>query len=70
MYDLRNVQCLALPSYAFGACRDVAVSQIGVVAGFGPCQFVGLNGLKLSVSGGAGYHQVSPPQNIVSASCG
>jgi len=71
-YDLGNIECLGLPAYAIGDCNDVTINQIGVVAGNGPCRFVGNAGYSATIPGNAGdgYYTVGPPQNIMSAACG
>lgn len=71
-YDLGNIECLGLPANAIGDCNDVTINQIGVVAGYGPCSFVGNAGYSATLPGnpGDGYYTVGPPQNIMSAACG
>jgi hypothetical protein len=71
-YDLGNIECLGLPANAIGDCNDVTINQIGVVAGYGPCRFVGNAGYSATIPGnpGDGYYTVGPPQNILSAACG
>lgn len=71
-YDLGNIECLGLPADAIGDCNDITIDQIGVVAGYGPCKFVGNNGYSATIPGnpGDGYYTVGPPQNIMSAACG
>lgn len=71
-YDLGNIECLGLPANAIGDCNDVSVNEIGVVAGYGPCRFVGNAGYSATIPGkpGDGYYTVGPPQNIMSAACG
>ncbi|OCT54158.1 hypothetical protein CLCR_00213 [Cladophialophora carrionii] len=71
-YDLGNIECLGLPANAIGDCNDVTINQIGVVAGYGPCRFVGSAGYSTTIPGnpGDGYYTVGPPQNILSAACG
>ncbi|KAH0848411.1 hypothetical protein AYO21_05106 [Fonsecaea monophora] len=71
-YELGNIECLGLPAYAIGDCNDVTIDQIGVVAGYGPCSFVGNNGYSSTLDGdaGDGYYTVGPPQNIMAAACG
>jgi len=70
-YDLGNIECLGLPADAIGDCNDITIDEIGVVAGYGPCQFVGNNGYSATIPGlaGDGYFTVGPPQNIMSATC-
>jgi len=71
-YDLGNIECLGLPANAIGDCNSVTINQIGVVAGYGPCSFVGNAGYSATIAGnpGDGYYTVGPPQNIMSAACG
>jgi hypothetical protein len=71
-YDLGNIECLGEPANAIGDCNDITVDQIGVVAGNGPCKFVGIAGYSATIPGnpGDGYYTVGPPQNIMSAACG
>ncbi|EXJ57202.1 hypothetical protein A1O7_07549 [Cladophialophora yegresii CBS 114405] len=71
-YDLGSIECLGLPANAIGDCNDVTINQIGVVAGYGPCTFVGNAGYSATIPGnpGDGYYTVGPPQNILSATCG
>ena len=71
-YDLGNIECLDEPANAIGDCNDVVIDQIGVVAGNGPCEFVGNAGYSATIPGnpGDGYYTVGPPQNIMSAVCG
>ncbi|KAJ9615049.1 hypothetical protein H2200_001123 [Cladophialophora chaetospira] len=70
-YDLGNIECLGLPANAIGDCNDMTVNQIGVIAGYGPCSFVGNAGYSATLAGkaGDGYQTVGPPQNIMSATC-
>lgn len=71
-YDLGSITCLGLPAYAEGPCDGVTIDQIGVVAGDGPCSFLGNDGYSATLPGdaGDGYFTVGPPQNIMSAKCG
>lgn len=71
-YDLGTIVCLGLPAYALGDCDGIAVDQIGVIAGNGPCSFTGISGYTVTVPGnpGDGYTTVGPPQNILAAQCG
>ncbi|EXJ88627.1 hypothetical protein A1O1_05557 [Capronia coronata CBS 617.96] len=71
-YDLGNVECLGVPAYAIGDCNDVTIDKIGVVVGYGPCQFTGSSGYVQVIQGaaGEGYQTVGPPQNIMTAACG
>jgi len=71
-YDLGNIECLGLPAGAIGDCNGVTIDEIGVVAGYGPCSFVGNAGYSATLPGkpGDGYYTVGPPQNIMSAACG
>jgi len=71
-YDLGNIECLGEPANAIGDCNDMTVNQIGVIAGYGPCSFVGYAGYSATLPGnpGDGYYTVGPPQNIMSAACG
>lgn len=71
-YDLGTIQCLGLPAYAIGDCNDMTVDNIGVVAGDGPCSFIGAAGFTITIQGAAGdgYYTVGPPQNILWAKCG
>lgn len=50
-YDFENIECLGLPAYALGDCNDITVDQIGVVAGNGPCSFVGNAGWAGTLQG-------------------
>lgn len=70
-YDLGQIECLGIPAYAIGDCNDVTIDKIGVVAGYGPCKFVGSAGYSSTIEGkaGEGYQTVGPPQNIISATC-
>ena len=71
-YDLSNIECLGMPANAIGDCNDMTVNDIGVIAGNGPCRFVGMLGYSATIPGNAGdgYYTVGPPQNIMSAACG
>lgn len=71
-YDLGGITCLGIPAVATGACNDIVIDHIGVVAGNGPCSFVGLAGWSATLPGksGDGYWTVGPPQNMMSAACG
>lgn len=71
-YDLGNIECLGMPANAIGDCNDVTIDHIGVIAGYGPCRFVGMLGYSATIPGnpGDGYYTVGPPQNIMSAACG
>ena len=71
-YDLGSIQCLGLPAYAIGPCNSITIDQIGVVAGDGPCSFIGVSGYTVTMPGdaGDGYQTVGPPQEILSAKCG
>jgi len=71
-YDLGNIECLGVPADAIGDCNDITINEIGVVAGYGPCSFVGNAGYSSTLPGnpGDGYYTVGPPQNIMSAACG
>jgi len=71
-YNLGNIECLGLPANAIGDCNDMTVNQIGVIAGYGPCSFIGYAGYSATLAGAAGdgYSTVGPPQNIMSAKCG
>ncbi|KAK5050024.1 hypothetical protein LTR84_004144 [Exophiala bonariae] len=71
-YDFENIQCLGLPAYAIGDCNDITVDNIGVVAGNGPCSFVGNAGWAGTLQGnaGEGYYTVGPPQTIIRGKCG
>lgn len=71
-YDLGNIECLGLPANALGDCNDITINEIGVVAGYGPCNFVGFAGYSATIPGNPddGYYTVGPPQNIMSAACG
>src|ERR1700742_970042 len=68
-YDLGNIECLGLPANEISEWNDVTINQIGVVAGYGPCSFVGYSGYSATIPGnpGDGYYTVGPPQNIMSA---
>ncbi|EXJ78053.1 hypothetical protein A1O3_09214 [Capronia epimyces CBS 606.96] len=71
-YDLENIECLGIPAYAIGDCSDITIDQIGVVAGYGPCNFTGSASYTQVIEGAAGdgYQTVGPPQNILTAACG
>lgn len=71
-YDFENIECLGLPAYAIGDCNDITVDNIGVVAGNGPCSFVGNAGWAGTIQGnaGEGYYTVGPPQTIIRGKCG
>lgn len=71
-HDLGAIECLGIPANAIGPCNGITIDQIGVVAGYGPCSFVGNNGYSATLDGaaGEGYYTVGPPQNILSARCG
>ncbi len=71
VHDLGSIECLALPSYSIGDCNDISVSQIGVTSGTAPCTFMGIDGFQITITANdKGYIDVTPPQNIVSGSCG
>ncbi|KAL6250688.1 hypothetical protein RBB50_002991 [Rhinocladiella similis] len=71
-YDLGGITCLGLPAYAEGPCNGVTINAVGVVAGDGPCSFLGNDGYSATLPGdaGDGWFPVAPPQNIMSAKCG
>ncbi|KAJ9622130.1 uncharacterized protein PV06_05800 [Exophiala oligosperma] len=71
-YDLGGITCLGLPAYAEGPCNGVTINAVGVVAGDGPCSFLGNDGYSATLPGNAGdgWFAVAPPQNIMSAKCG
>jgi len=71
-HDLSTIDCLDTPANAVGACDSPTIDQIGVVAGYGPCTFIGVDGWTDTIAGeaGEGYYTVSPPQSIAQASCG
>lgn len=71
-YDFENIQCLGLPAYALGDCNDITIDNIGVVAGNGPCSFVGSAGWAGTLQGtaGEGFYTVGPPQTIIRGKCG
>ena len=62
-HDVGSIECLGLPAYAIGDCNDVTIDHIGVVAGNGPCTFVGNAGYSATIAGNAGdgYQTVGPP---------
>jgi hypothetical protein len=61
-YDLGNIECLGLPANAIGDCNDMTVNQIGVVAGSGPCQFVGVSASWVSQPTGGFLSHLAPPR--------
>ncbi|KIW12291.1 hypothetical protein PV08_09568 [Exophiala spinifera] len=71
-YDLGGITCLGLPAYAEGPCNGMTINAVGVVAGDGPCSFLGNDGYSATLAGdaGDGWFAVAPPQNIISAKCG
>ncbi len=71
-YDLGTIQCLGVPADDEGPCNGITIDQIGVVAGDGPCSFIGSDGFVQTIEGGSdeGYYTVGPPQTIASAKCG
>jgi hypothetical protein len=71
-YSTASLTCLNMPAYTYGACSIPTVDQIGVVAGNGPCSFVGSNGFWNTIQGtaGEGFYTVGPPQVITYVSCG
>lgn len=71
-YPTWSLTCLNLPAYTYGACSIPTVDLIGVVAGNGPCSFVGSNGFWSTIAGvaGEGFYTVGPPQTITYIACG
>ncbi|RMD41591.1 hypothetical protein DV735_g3533, partial [Chaetothyriales sp. CBS 134920] len=68
--NMCNVTCLDLPAYALGACCSPTIHAIGVAAGTGTCDFVGISGWTATISDDVGnYTPVGPPQTIVSVKC-
>ncbi|RMZ87780.1 hypothetical protein DV736_g4990, partial [Chaetothyriales sp. CBS 134916] len=68
--DVCDITCLDLPAYALGSCCSPTIDAIGIAAGTGACDFVGISGWTATITDDVGdYTPVGPPQTIISANC-
>ncbi|RMZ83520.1 hypothetical protein DV737_g1614, partial [Chaetothyriales sp. CBS 132003] len=60
--DLCDITCLDVPAYALGACCSPTIDAIGLAAGTGACQFVGISGWTATITDDVG--EFTPNTNI------
>lgn len=67
-----TMTCLNAGANSYGACSTPSYDHVGVVAGNGPCSFIGRNGFFATLQGnaGEGFATIAPPQQITWVACG